>query len=493
MKYRTKLFVAFVTIAFTSSVLSLLITEIETKKFFFKEFQSKAISIAASVASQLDGNLVKQIKIESDEKLPAYAQIREQLKKFRDANRRTDVYVKFIYTMRPDPNDPQKFLFGVDPEEKTEDFSHAGTENPGATGDYLYDHLKENYSHGEMIKDPWGTWLTGYAPIYDSMGNYVGSVGVDVSADFVNSELNRLLFFALTGLIASIVFSFVVANFLAKRISRVLKALIAATVEISKGDFSYRIKIDTHDEFGDLAKAVNQMTEGLEEKEHLKTGFAHYVSQHVLEKIIKEKGGPSLGGERRKITVLFSDVRDFTHIAESMPPEKVVSLLNEYFKTMIDIILKYNGLLDKLIGDRIMAEFGALIEDPEQEKNAVRTAIEMMNSLTELREKWKKEGIPSIEIGIGIHTGEAIIGTIGSEQRMEFTAIGDTVNVASRLENVTKEGKYSIIVSESTFKALYHEFPSKHLGLLNLPGKELPVNAYAILLPPREDVPPPQS
>jgi class 3 adenylate cyclase len=338
-----------------------------------------------------------------------------------------------------------------------------------------------------MIKDPWGTWLTGYAPITDAAGNYVATLGVDISADLVNTELNWILIYSLISFGISLLLALVLANIMAQRVARSLNALMKATLEIGKGDLTYRTQVYTHDEFGALANSMNKMAEGLEEKERLKSGFAHYVSQHVLEKIIKEKGAPQLGGERRKITVLFSDIRDFTHLAESMPPEQVVSLLNEYFKTMIDIIFKHNGMLDKLIGDGIMAEFGAPLEDPEQEKNAVRTAIEMHETLKVLCEKWKKEGKPSIEVGIGIHTGEAIIGTIGSEQRMEFTAIGDTVNVASRLEAVTKEGQYNIIISESTYKALYGEFEAKHLGLLSLPGKELPVNAYAIISRKKEE------
>ncbi len=456
------------------------IDQYKTREFTFSELQSKGLSIAASVASQLDGDAVKEIRTREDEKKPVYAELQKQLRKARDANRRKDVYIKFLYTIYPDPKDPQKFLFSVDPEELDRDFSHAGTQSPGATEEQLYKHTNEAYSYGHLVKDPWGTWLTGYAPVFDKAGNYVASVGVDISADLVSQHLNNLLVYGALSLAVSLLVSLVLAKWLASRVTRSLRSLQTATSEIGKGDFAYRIKLSTGDEFEDLAKSMNQMNEGLEEKERLKSGFAHYVSQHVLEKIVKSKGSAKLEGERKKITVFFSDIRNFTHLSETMPPEKVMSFLNDYFEKMLGIIFKHNGMLDKLLGDGIMAEFGVPVEDPQQERNAVITALEMIDAIDVLQEKWKKEGKPPIDIGIGIHTGDAIVGSLGSEQRMQYTAIGDTVNIAERLQEVTKDRKYPIIVSETTFNALYNEFPSKYLGPLMLHGKEHPINAYAI-------------
>jgi adenylate cyclase len=481
MKYRTKLYLFFLTISCISTLLALSIIQFQTRKDLFKEQQMKVVSIASSAAAMLDPEALKQIHTSADHNTPAYQSARQVLQKIRDANRTGDLYVKFLYTTKPDPKDPQKFIFLVDPEEKEEDFSPAGTENPGAADDELYNHLHENFSFDEMVRDPWGVWMTGYAPVFDAKGNYVATVGVDVSATHVNQALNRLYFYAAISFLISVLLSMGAAAYLAHRATESLTLLSNATVEIGKANFAYRIELKTGDEFQELGNAMNQMAEGLEEKERLKSGFAHYVSQHVLERIVKAKGSAKLEGERRKITVFFSDIRGFTHFAEQMPPEEVVTLLNEYFKTMLDIIVKHNGMLDKLIGDGIMAEFGAPVEDPEQERNAVLTAVEMYQALEQLRDKWKKEGKPEIAIGIGIHTGEAIVGSIGSEERMQYTAVGDTVNVASRLEQITKEGQYPIIISESTFKALKDEFPYKPLGSMTLPGREHPINAYAIL------------
>ncbi len=487
MKYRTKLYISFLCISLISSILGIAIDLDRTRTYLFNEMRSKVMTASASIASQLDPELVKQIRVLEDERKPEYDQLRGSLRKARDANRRSDIYVKYLYTIYPKPNDPIHFLFGVDPEENEKDVSHAGTEDPGSVPDFLQNHLYEIYSFGKLTKDPWGTWMTGYAPIYDKNGIYVGTIGTDVGADKVKEELNHLYIYAAIALFFSISISIIVAHFLARMVTRALHTLQEATKEIGKGNFAYRVSLDTNDEFQELADSLNQMNEGLEEKERLKAGFAHYVSQHVLERVIKAKGDGKLAVERRKITVFFADIRDFSRLAQTLTAEGVVKFLNEYFKTMLEIILKHNGILDKLIGDAIMAEFGAVSDDPEQEINAVLTALEMQKALGALSEKWKAEGKPTVEVGIGIHTGEAIMGTVGSEERMEYTAIGDTVNIASRLERLTKEMRYPIIVSETTFNGLNQRFPSKHLGLLSLEEREKPINTYAIFPEKKEN------
>ena len=447
----------------------------------FKELQSKVIAVSATTATTINGDDLKKIQNPDDQKTEVFKQIRDQLRAARNANRTADIYIKFLYITRPDPKDPKKFIFVVDPEENEADFSPVGTDNPGTAADKLYDHLLEGYSNEELVTDPWGTWLTGYSPIFDSQKKYVASVGADISAEFIHKALNKLLYLGVGAFVASFVFAMFAATFLARHASKAIEALANATLEIGKGNLDYRIQLRTGDEFEDLANAMNRMCEELEENQRIKSGFARYVSQHVLEQIVKAKGSTKLEGEKRKVTVFFSDIRGFTHIAEQMDPQEVVSFLNEYFKSMLEIIFKHNGMLDKLMGDGIMAEFGAPIDDVEQEKNAVRTAIEMHETLRTLREKWKKEGKPPLDIGIGIHTGEAIVGSIGSEQRMEYTAIGDTVNVASRLEQITRKEPYPIIISETTYASVKDEFSCHDLGSVELTGREKPIKAYGIM------------
>jgi adenylate cyclase len=250
---------------------------------------------------------------------------------------------------------------------------------------------------------------------------------------------------------------------------------------IGQGNLDARADLHTHDEFEELANEINEMAKGLKERERLKLHFTRYVSQYVMEKILSAETVAKLEGERRKITVLFSDVREFTHLAERLAPEEVVSLLNEYFKAMIDIIFKHHGTLDKFMGDGLMVEFGAPLDDALQERNAVDAAIAMQKEMVSLGVQWKSQGKPSLKIGIGIHTGQAIVGNIGSEVRMEYTAIGDTVNVAARLEQMTKAIDVPILISEATHAAVKDHFTFKNLGSKTLPGREVPITVYSVL------------
>jgi len=222
------------------------------------------------------------------------------------------------------------------------------------------------------------------------------------------------------------------------------------------------------------------MGTGLSQRESLKKNFARYVSSYILEKTLQMGTPLSVGGQRKKITVLFSDIQDFARITEKYPPEEITQLLNDYFSMMIEIIFKYEGTLDKFLWDGLMAEFGAVQDDPLQEKHAALAAFEMETAIQGLYQKWQKEGKPPLEIGIGIHTGLAIVGNIGSKKRMEYTAIGDTVNVASRLQKHCKEKNTTILISEMTQEAIQNDFTFKDLGKVALEGREEGVSVFSI-------------
>lgn len=438
------------------------------------------MSIAGAAASAIDGDLLKTIQTSKDEHSKNYDKIQNQIRAVRDSNRRKDVYVKFVYTLVPRIEDPHRFTFQVDAEENTPDFSHIGDEVPDAVDAKVHEHLNEVYTPDHFTKNQWGVWMTGFAPIYDKKGNYVATIGVDLRASDVIANLNKLLKFGLFAFLGSLVLSILSAYILARQTTRSLQTLCEGVHEIGTGHLNKQIHLATHDEFDTLAKEINQMTKGLQERERLRLNFARYVSQHVLETITLSDKPVKLEGERRKITLLFSDIRQFTKLSEKLSPEEVVSLLNEYFGLMVEIIFKNHGTLDKFIGDGIMIEFGAPLDDQFQELHALQTAIEMQEEIKKLNHKWQQEGKPSINIGIGIHTGIAVVGNIGSEKRIQYTAIGDTVNVAARLEQLTKELKIPILISENAAKPLLDQFSFKNLGLIKLRGRIDPVIVYTL-------------
>lgn len=216
-------------------------------------------------------------------------------------------------------------------------------------------------------------------------------------------------------------------------------------------------------------------------RRELKQLFSRYVSKDVLEEILKEPSRVRLGGEVREVTVFFSDVKGFTALSEKTSPEDLVQIMNEYFTLMTEEILKRGGVLDKYIGDAIMAFWGAPINDSEQADKAVRAAVAMAKKLKLLNIKLKNNGRPEIGMRIGICTGPALAGNIGSELRLNYTVMGDTVNVASRLEGVNKEYGTQIIISETTKDKLKEKYNLKKLGVVTVKGRTEPLNIYTII------------
>jgi adenylate cyclase len=211
------------------------------------------------------------------------------------------------------------------------------------------------------------------------------------------------------------------------------------------------------------------------------SAFGKYVSPVVIDNLIKNPNMIKLGGEKREVTLFFSDIRGFTSIAEKLTPEELVHLLNEYLTEMTEIIIKNEGLVDKYMGDAIMAFWGAPLELPSHAKRACSSSLEMIEKLQELQQKWKKEDIPSFDIGIGINSGEAIVGNMGSLNRLDYTALGDTVNIASRLEGLNKIYGTNIILGEHTYNLVNDDFEARKLDTVRVWGKQEPIIIYELI------------
>lgn len=216
-------------------------------------------------------------------------------------------------------------------------------------------------------------------------------------------------------------------------------------------------------------------------KEKIKQAMGKYLSQDIMKNVVSNIDDLKLGGKRAVVTVLFSDIRGFTSLSEKMTAEEVSMILNEYFAEMEPIISKYNGVINKFIGDAVMAIFGEPIQDVNHPKNAVKCAYEMLKKVEYLREKWLYEGKPKIEIGVGINTGEVFIGNIGTENRMEYTVIGDTVNLASRIESYNKVYKTNLLVSSSTYEYIADIADVIKISEVHIRGKAKKMDIYEVL------------
>lgn len=216
-------------------------------------------------------------------------------------------------------------------------------------------------------------------------------------------------------------------------------------------------------------------------KEKIKNAMGKYISKDVMQNVVKDIDALSLGGKRANVTVLFADIRGFTSMSENMPAEEVTAILNEYFTAVEPIIAKHNGVINKFIGDAVMAIFGEPIQDKNHSANAVMCANEMLLKVEELKKKWLKEGKPKVEIGIGINTGEAFVGNIGSETRLEYTVIGDVVNLASRIESYNKIYKTKFLISETTYKSVRNIADVIKISEVSIRGKTKKLNIYEVL------------
>lgn len=480
MKFQKKLKGYFLGVALLSSSLGLSIVYVDYKKRATLSMRERIIDVSATTASLLSPSLVKSVISGGTENSEQYKELISKLRSARNANRGSDWYVISIYLMTRSPSDPSQVIFIADSEENDVERVHFGEVDEQETYSHINQHLLELYSPEGFITDTWGTWMSGFAPILDDKGQYVATIGADVSVHMIDERLNEILLIGLWGLLGSIFIAIISARIASKRLSFALGIVNDGVKKIAEGNLSTVIELHSDDEIEELSLAINDMARGLKEKDKMKQSFARYVSQHVLDSIATSGSVMKSEGERRKITILFTDIRQFTLLSEHIAPELIVALLNEYFSSMIDIIFKYGGTLDKFLGDGMMIEFGAPMEDPTQELHAVQAAIEMQQKIRSLCRKWRSEGKPEISMGIGIHTGYAVIGLIGSEKRVEYTAIGDTVNVASRLEKATKQLDVSILLSSSTYEAVKTIFSCKSLGPISIAGREQEVEVYTV-------------
>ena len=266
---------------------------------------------------------------------------------------------------------------------------------------------------------------------------------------------------------------------LASFLSRPISQLMEGTRAIADGNFSITLHVPSRDEIGALTHSFNEMAASLREKDAIKRAFTRYVAREVVTEILKDPDKIVLTGERRDVTVLFCDVRGFTSISERVPPEEVVAMLNAFYTLMIDTTFKYDGTLDKFLGDGVMAVFGAPIYHGDHSLRAVRTALAMQAGMRELSARRVAEGKAPLTIGIGINAGDAVAGSVGTEARMEYTVVGDSVNLAARLESAAKPGQ--ILIAGATYARVRDAVQARALGPMKVKGKEEEIDVYAVV------------
>ena len=318
--------------------------------------------------------------------------------------------------------------------------------------------------------------------------------GVEIQANIVNMLISGYRLVPLSRTL--MIFLIFAAALLAEAVFLILKGEILPLIGNFALGFIYLIIIILLFDFGISANVIHinlawiLSTAGLlsyryfaseKGRREMKQVFSKYVSKDVLEEILKDPSKVRLGGETREVTVFFSDVKGFTTLSEKSSPEDLVQIMNEYFTLMTAEVLNRGGVLDKYIGDAIMAFWGAPIDDERQADHALSAALAMADKLKLFNSKLKKNNKPEIGMRIGIYTGPALAGNIGSDLRLNYTVMGDTVNVASRLEGINKEYNTQIIIGETTKNKLTGKYNLKHLGSVQVKGRSEPLDIYTVL------------
>lgn len=341
--------------------------------------------------------------------------------------------------------------------------------------------LRENHDSGRQIfftDNDKNDYFGAYQKLSFANLVVITTIKAEIIYESIKATTRRNIYLTFAIFFLAIIFIAIYSKLLSRRIKRLTKA----SAEIEVGRFNVKIKNSSNDELTVLTKSFMKMGRGLAERERLKDTFGRFINKEIAQKAMK--GELKLGGETKNVTIFFSDIRSFTAISEKLEPSEVVEFLNEYMTKMVDCVNKTGGVVDKFIGDALMGVWGAPVSSGSVEKdafNCVCAALMMREALIEFNKTRGGDKKPIIKIGCGINTGPVIAGQIGSEQRMEYTVIGDAVNLASRTESLNKPFCTDILITDNTYNLIKDYLIVEEMPSVTVKGKEKPVKMYAVI------------
>ncbi|MDD5229186.1 MAG: adenylate/guanylate cyclase domain-containing protein [Methylococcales bacterium] len=478
-KYTLKftLVAAFCGLSLLGSLILTVVTSYEMNGFIREQLRLRITDVARIMASQIDGNLHSEVKTVADTNTASFIKLKNNLQ----AMRHYGTGITNTYTLRKMDNGD--IMLVID----------ASKKNQNVTGDIYPPNLvsktllsafgatpdtenKIMYTEPDIYKTDWGVWLSAYAPIFTSAGKLDGIVGVDVSAQNISDHEQK---YKITMILVSLTITssmLLLGFFMASKIRRPLAEL---TIEMEKvGKF----ELDSEMEIKSKISEINSMAYQLESMKHGLRSFKKYVPDDLVRELIELGTDANLGGEKKNLTIFFSDITNFTAISERLEPEKLVGFLGEYLTVMNASLLKNKATVDKYIGDSVMAFWGAPRNVENPAIKSCHAALECQRQIRLLSQKWKSEHLNfDFHTRIGIHTGEVIVGNIGSETRMNYTVIGDNVNLASRIESANKFYGTAILISETTYQEAKNNFVTRLVDYAVLVGKVTPIQLHELV------------
>ena len=335
-----------------------------------------------------------------------------------------------------------------------------GTGRPGETyplAAELIDPLKWTFEDGvarntRVYTNPRGTWITAFAPILGPGGRVAAVVKVDYPVEIYLDRLHELRTTLVYASAIGAIGTLILGLLFARRLTRPIRALTAGVTRVAGGDLSEALPVRSADELGRLTRAFNQMLDGLRQRDFIRSAFGRYVSPEVARELLESPDGLRFGGEKRVVTVLMSDLRGYTRFAEQGDPAHVMNVLNEYLARMTDVVIKHGGTVNEFIGDAVFAVFGAPLAHADHAERAAACALSMQAAMADINRQHAASGLPRFEMGIGVNTGEAVVGNIGSEQRAKYAVVGSAVNVAARVEGATVGGQ--VFITTATYEQI---------------------------------------
>lgn len=434
---------------------------------------------AVGIASGITAEHLAPLTDQSAQDGPAHKALMARLRDVASV----DPEISDIYIMRPAPlpSAPRRLVILADYVVRADrDGGKVGEEYIPAQHIKMLQGLERPTVEEVPYTDAWGTVISGYAPIRDASGKAIAILGIDVQFSSVTAMKVRIRNIALALFLGAVIALLILAKVVAVRVREPLQRIVEASSAISSGLPHVRAEIERKDEFGVVGRHFDVMASGLQERDFIKTTFGTYVSPALVKRVLEERTS-TVAGTQRDVVVLFSDLRSFTTISEKLSPSDVVLMLNDYLERMSKAVVAAGGRIDKFIGDALMVDWGTLekIEDPEG--SALRAALDMQRALAGLNKERAARGEVALSMGIGVHTGAVIAGTIGSQRKLEFTVIGDAVNIASRLEGLCKLYGADIIASRAVVTAAATKHPHRRIDRAIVAGKSEPIELVEVL------------
>jgi adenylate cyclase len=447
--------------------------------------QKRLVVLVTALADSVDVQAIEETPLDNNELGSAHQRMREKFSKVMAE----DDLLQSIYVFRQ-TEEPTQLRFFVDIVRDGEE-AVPGDSYDASSLLTLLQGFSQPVVEDQPQSDSFGTSLSGYAPIRNAQGRSVGMLGADVNAKDIELAKQDVLISTLTVFGVAMAALALLSLVVAQNIRKPLNQIIDAAAAISEGKFATRIELDRKDEFGIMGRQIDQMATQLQQREFIRQTFGRYVSEVVAENLLKETSDTALGGEERVVSILFSDLKGYTTLSEQLPPTQLVKMLNDYFGAMTAIIDAHGGCVIEFLGDGILAVFGAPQRMDNHAEQAVRCALAMQERIKTLPEDWEgdalgeyfhQDGSQDFGMRIGIHTGSVVAGNLGCPSRMKYAVIGDSVNIAARLEAMNKALNSDTLISGDTF----HQLPvalSKHLhseGMQKIDGRERSLPVYAV-------------